>query len=29
VTPDGNLIYPVDGGGPSVNGTGYGPQDAP
>ena len=29
VTPDGNLIYPVDGGGPSVNGTGYSPPEAP
>jgi hypothetical protein len=25
VTPDGNLIYPVDGGAPSVNGTRYTP----
>jgi hypothetical protein len=25
VTPDGNLIYPIDGGAPSVNGTSYTP----
>lgn len=29
VTPDGNLIYPVDGGGPSVNGAGYIAPDTP
>jgi hypothetical protein len=26
ITPDGNLVYPVDGGSPSVNGTRYSPE---
>jgi hypothetical protein len=29
VTPDGNLIYPVDGAGPGVNGTRYTTPDTP
>jgi hypothetical protein len=26
IAPDGNLVYPVDGGSPSVNGTRYSPE---